>query len=180
MPEFREAEEAVQTRINTLMKVGEKGKRTVDDFHRELGLLVWDKCGMSRSKDGLEEAIAKIPGIRSEFKENCRIPGSASSLNMELEKAGRVEDFMDFAEMMCHDALDREESCGGHFREEYQFTDKDPEVQNGYTNAGEAKRRDEEFQYVSAWGDKGPGVKPELYKEELNFEEVKPSVRSYK
>lgn len=180
MPEFKEAEEAVNTRINNLMKVGEKGKRTVDDFHRELGLLVWDKCGMSRSKEGLEEAIAKIPEIRSEFNENVRIPGSASSLNMELEKAGRVGDFIDFAEMMCHDALDREESCGGHFREEYQFTEDDPEVKSGFTNPGEAKRRDEEYQYVAAWGDKGPGNKPELNKEDLDFEEVKPSVRSYK
>ncbi|MDF1812284.1 MAG: fumarate reductase/succinate dehydrogenase flavoprotein subunit [Verrucomicrobiales bacterium] len=180
MPEFREAEESVHDRVNLLMKNGTKGTRTVDSFHRELGLLMWDKCGMARNKAGLEEAIAKIPGIREDFWANVKIPGDSTQVNMELEKAGRVADFIDFAEMTCHDALNREESCGGHFREEYQFTEDDPDVKSGYTNPGEAKRRDDEFSYVAAWGDNGPGKKPELIKEELEFEAVKPSVRSYK
>ena len=179
-PAFREAREAVEQRIGRLIKTGEKGKRTVDSFHRELGLLTWEKCGMSRCKEGLEEAISKIPGIREEFWDNVKIPGGAGSLNMELEKAGRVADFIDFAEMMCHDALHREESCGGHFREEYQFTEEDEEVRSGYTNPGEAKRRDDEFCYVAAWNDQGPGVRPELIKEDLEFENVKLAVRSYK
>ena len=180
LPEFKEAEDAVNQRVSNLMKVGETGKRSVDSFHRELGLLIWDKCGMARNKAGLEEAISKIPAIREEFQQNVRIPGSASAMNMELEKAGRVEDFIDFAELMCYDALDREESCGGHFREESQYTEADEEVSSGYTNPGEAKRNDERFTYVSAWGYTGQGNKPELNKEQLDFEEVKPSVRSYK
>lgn len=180
MSEFKEAEEAVKSRIDGLVSVGEKGRRTVDSFHRELGLLVWDKCGMARNREGLEEAIAKIPEIRSEFHENVRIPGTASHLNMELEKAARVQDFIDFAEMTCHDALDREESCGGHFREEHQFTEADEEVKSGHTGPGEAKRRDDEFSYVAAWGDAGPGNRPQLNKEDLVYEAVKPSVRSYK
>ncbi len=179
-PEFREAEEAVNCRIKSLMKNGGNGKRTVDSFHRELGLLVWDKCGMARNQSGLEEALAKIPKIREEFWQCVKIPGAASNMNVELEKAGRVADFIDFAEMTCYDALNREESCGGHFREEYQFTEADEDVKSGYTNPGEAKRRDDLFAYVAAWGDKGPGIKPELNKEDLIFEALKPSVRSYK
>ncbi|MDF1751362.1 MAG: fumarate reductase/succinate dehydrogenase flavoprotein subunit [Verrucomicrobiales bacterium] len=179
-PAFREAEEAVNARIGQLMKNGASGTRTVDSFHRELGFLMWDKCGMGRTKEGLEEAISKIPAIREDFWANVKIPGSTSSLNMELEKAGRVADFIDFAEMTCHDALNREESCGGHFREEYQFTEEDEDVKSGFTNPGEAKRRDDEFSYVAAWGDNGPGKKPELHKENLEFEAVTPSVRSYK
>ncbi|MCH1410074.1 MAG: fumarate reductase/succinate dehydrogenase flavoprotein subunit [Verrucomicrobiales bacterium] len=176
--EFVEAEKAVKDRIEKLLSIN--GKRAVDSFHRELGLLIWDKCGMSRSKDGLEEALERLSEIRKEFWENVRIPGSGEGVNMELEKAGRVADFIDFAEVMIHDALDREESCGGHFREEYQFTKNDEDVKSGYTNEGEAKRRDDEYCYVSAWEYKGPGEKPFLHKEELEFENVELAVRSYK
>ncbi|MEM6916251.1 MAG: fumarate reductase/succinate dehydrogenase flavoprotein subunit [Verrucomicrobiota bacterium] len=177
-PEFAAAEAAVRERIEKLLSI--QGEKTVDSFHRELGLLVWDKCGMARTKEGLEEALKRIPEIRKEFWENVRIPGTAEGVNMELEKAGRVADFIDFAEVLCYDALDREESCGGHFREEYQFTKDDEAVQSGYTNEGEAKRRDDEFAYVSAWEYSGPGEEPILHKEKLEFENVKLSVRSYK
>jgi len=177
-PEFAEAEAEVKARIEKLLSI--KGTKTVDSFHRELGLLVWDKCGMARTKEGLEEALRKIPEIRKDFWENVKIPGSADGVNMELEKAGRVADFIDFAEVMCHDALDREESCGGHFREEYQFTKDDEAVQSGFTNEGEAKRRDDEFAYVSAWEYTSPGEEPILHKEKLVYESVKLSVRSYK
>ncbi|MGY8642044.1 MAG: fumarate reductase/succinate dehydrogenase flavoprotein subunit [Verrucomicrobiales bacterium] len=177
-PEFDEAEKAVRERIDKLMSI--QGERTVDSFHRELGMLVWDKCGMERTDEGLREALEKIPKIREEFWTNVRIPGAANGLNMELEKAGRVADFIDFAELLCTDALDRAESCGGHFRAEYQFTDEDPEVKSGFTNPGEAKRLDEEFAYVAAWEYGGEGKLPKLHKEELEYEAVELSVRSYK
>ncbi len=177
-PEFKQVEKEVKDRISQLMSVN--GTKSVDSFHRELGMLVWDKCGMARTDAGLKEALAKIPKIREDFWKNVRVPGTADSTNMELEKAWRVADFIDFAEIMCHDALAREESCGGHFREEYQFTNEDEDVKNGYTNPGEAKRRDEEFAYVSAWEFKGPGVPPVLHKEPLEYEAVELSVRSYK
>ncbi|MCB1063592.1 MAG: fumarate reductase/succinate dehydrogenase flavoprotein subunit [Verrucomicrobiae bacterium] len=177
-PAFDEAETAVRERTSKLLSI--QGKRTVDSFHRELGLLVWDKCGMARTKEGLEEAIAKIPAIREEFWQNVRVPGDGDNLNAELEKAGRVADFLEFGELMCYDALDREESCGGHFREEYQFTEDDEAVKSGYTNPGEAMRRDDEFCHVSAWESTGVGNKPKLHKEKLEFESVKLSVRSYK
>ena len=135
---------------------------------------------MARTKEGLEEALKRIPEIRKDFWENVKIPGTAEGVNMELEKAGRVADFIDFAEVLCHDALNREESCGGHFREEYQFTKDDEAVQSGFTNEGEAKRRDDEFAYVSAWEYTEPGEEPILHKEKLVYEEVKLSVRSYK
>ena len=175
---FDEAENAVRERLDKFLSI--QGKRTVDSFHRELGLLIWDKCGMSRSKAGLEEAIKTVPKIREEFWNNVRVPGTSDSFNAELEKAGRVADFLEFGELMCYDALDREESCGGHFREEYQFTEDDDDVKSGYTNPGEAKRRDKEFSYVSAWESTGVGNPPKLHKEALVFEEVTPSVRSYK
>jgi succinate dehydrogenase / fumarate reductase flavoprotein subunit len=177
-PEFAAAEKDVKERIEKLLSI--QGSKSVDSFHRELGLLVWDKCGMSRSKEGLEEALKRIPEIRKDFWENVRIPGTGDGVNMELEKAGRVADFIDFAEVMCHDALAREESCGGHFREEYQFTKDDEEVKSGHTGEGEAKRRDDEFCYVSAWEYKGAGEPPVLHKEPLEYEAVKLSVRSYK
>ena len=177
-PAFEEAEKAVSDRIEKLLSI--KGNRTVDSFHRELGLLVWDKCGMTRSKEGLEEAIEKIPKIREEFWSNVKIPGTGENLNAELEKAGRVADFLEFGELMCRDALDREESCGGHFREEYQFTEDDRDVKSGYTNAGEAKRRDDEYSYVAAWEYTGDDSPPKLHKEELEFDAVEQSVRSYK
>ena len=165
-PEFKKAVEDVTERMTKLMSI--KGKRTVDSFHRELGLLVWDKCGMARNKAGLEEALKRIPELRKEFWENVIVPGEANFANPELEKAGRVADFMEFAELLCKDALEREESCGGHFREEYQYDD------------GEAKRNDDQYAYAAAWGYTGDLSAPELHKEELKFEEVKLSVRSYK
>jgi succinate dehydrogenase / fumarate reductase flavoprotein subunit len=165
-PAFKQALEDANGRIQNLLAA--KGKRTVDSFHRELGLLVWDKCGMARNRDGLEEALRRIPEIRAEFWENVIVPGSGAAANPELEKAGRVADFMEFAELLCRDALDREESCGGHFREEHQFSD------------GEAKRDDDNFCYVSAYEYSGDLSKPILHKEHLNFEEVHLSVRSYK
>jgi succinate dehydrogenase / fumarate reductase flavoprotein subunit len=122
-PEFKKVENEVKDRLKSLLDI--KGTKSVDSFHRELGLLVWDKCGMARDRAGLEEALERIPEIRNEFWTNVRIPGSANGLNSELEKAGRVADFIDFAEVLCHDALSREESCGGHFRTEHQFTEAD-------------------------------------------------------
>lgn len=177
-PEFKEAEKDVTDRIEKLMSI--QGNKPVDAFHRELGLLVWDECGMARSEEGLKNALKRIPEIRKDFWENVRIPGKADGMNMELEKAGRVADFIDFAELMMHDALDREESCGGHFRVEHQFTKDDEAVKSGYTNEGEAMRRDDEYCYVSAWESNGPGETPTLHKEELEFESVELSVRSYK
>ncbi len=176
-PEFKQAEEEARGRVNKLLNV--KGKRTVDSFHRELGMTMWDKCGMARSREGLDEAIAKIPKIREEFWENVRVPGSGTTNNMELEKAGRVADFLEFAEVMCYDARHREESCGGHFRLEHQFFPNDPEVVAGNTQAGEAKRNDDEFTYVAAWEYKGEGIAPVLHKEPLVFEDVHVSIRSY-
>ncbi len=176
-PEFKATEAEAKERISRLFSI--QGKRTVDSFHRELGMIMWDKCGMARSADGLKEALAKIPQIREEFWNNVRIPGSGSSVNAELEKAGRVADFLEFGEVMCHDALDREESCGGHFRVEHQFTDADPEVKEGKTQPGEAKRHDDKFSYVSCWEYKGDTQAPILHKETLAYEETKVSIRSY-
>lgn len=177
-PAFAEALNAVEERSSKLLSI--KGKRTVDDFHRELGKIMWDKCGMSRSREGLLEALDQIPKLRAEFWSDVRVPGSTGSFNSELEKAGRVADFLEFAEMMCLDALEREESCGGHFREEFQYTENDQEVQSGYLSPGEAKRDDENFSFVSAWEFKGLDQAPELHKENLDWETVQPSVRSYK
>jgi len=177
-PEFKAAEKEVTDRINELLSI--KGEKSVDSFHRELGQIMWDKCGMERTREGLSEAIERIPQIREEFWKNVRIPGDADEMNSELEKAGRLADYFEFAELMCHDALNREESCGGHFRGEHQFTNESPEVIDGTTQAGEAMRHDDQFQYVAAWEYKGPGAKPDLHKEELTFEFVTPSIRSYK
>jgi succinate dehydrogenase / fumarate reductase flavoprotein subunit len=176
-PEFKATEAAVRERTGKLLAI--QGSRTVDDFHRELGKVMWDNCGMARSREGLSEALAKIPAIREEFWKNVRIPGGREHANMELEKAGRVADFLEFAEIMCYDARDREESCGGHFRVEHQFFDKDPEVIAGTTQAGEAKRDDTNFGHVSAWEYKGPDTTPVLHKEALKFEDVHVSIRSY-
>ncbi|MDB6137451.1 MAG: succinate dehydrogenase or fumarate reductase, flavoprotein subunit [Verrucomicrobiaceae bacterium] len=165
-PEFTKALEEVNARTNRLLTI--KGKRTVDSFHRELGLLVWDKCGMARTREGLQEAIDRIPVLREEFWNNVTVPGSGPEVNQELEKAGRVADFLEFAELLCIDAQQREESCGGHFRSEYQYPD------------GEAKRNDEEFAYAAAWEYTGDFGKPKLNKEELTFEAVHLAVRSYK
>ncbi|KPV51667.1 succinate dehydrogenase [Kouleothrix aurantiaca] len=161
-----EAEFDVKQRNKRLL--GIKGKRTVDSFHRELGKLMWDKCGMARNATGLREALAKIPEIRAEFWENVNVPGSADELNQALEKAGRVSDFMELAELMCRDALDRTESCGGHFREESQ------------TREGEALRDDEHFAYVAAWQYDGSNRPEIMNKETLDFEYVHLAQRSYK
>jgi len=164
-PAFAEAEKAVADRINQLMNI--KGKQTVESFHKRLGKIMWDKCGMARNAEGLKQAIAEIQQLKKEFWSDVRIPGDINEINPELDKAGRVADFIELGELMCIDALQRNESCGGHFREESQ------------TAEGEADRRDNEFSYVSAWELKGDH-QWELHKEELNFEVAKPSQRSYK
>jgi succinate dehydrogenase / fumarate reductase flavoprotein subunit len=144
------------------------GKRTVDSFHRELGKLMWDYCGMARTAEGLRQALSQIPLLRAEFWRNVNVPGSATELNQALEKAGRVADFLELGELMCRDALHREESCGGHFRMEYQTPD------------GEALRNDDEYAYVAAWEYMGLDREPVLQKEELEFEYVSLAQRSYK
>ena len=164
-PEFKKVEQEVRDRVRKLL--GVNGTRSVDSFHRELGKLLWDKCGMARDKAGLEYALKRIPELRAEFWKDVRVLGTGESLNQSLEKAGRVADFLEFAELMVRDALHREESCGGHFRVEYQ-------------DAGEAKRDDDHFAYVAAWEYKGEGAAPELHKEPLVFENVKLATRSYK
>jgi succinate dehydrogenase / fumarate reductase flavoprotein subunit len=160
------ARKSVKPRLKKLLEVG--ADTTVDTFHRELGLLCWDHCGMARNKDGLEEALEKIPELRERFWKEVRIPGTGESLNTELEKAGRVADFFELAELMVRDAHNREESCGGHFREEHA------------TEEGEARRDDENFAYAAAWEWNGVDEKPTLHKEALEFEYVKLSQRSYK
>ena len=165
-PDVAGAEAAVNDRVRKLLAI--KGKRTVDSFHRELGKLLWDKCGMARRAEGLREAIQRIPGLREEFWRNVNVPGSDAELNQALEKAGRVADFLELGELVCRDALHREESCGGHFREEYQTED------------GEARRDDERFAYVAAWEWRGEGQDPRLHQEPLAFENVKLATRSYK
>ena len=165
-PECRRAEEEVAAYTRRLLDI--KGKRTVDSFHRELGKLMWDYCGMARNRSGLQKALEKIPELRAEFWRNVNVPGSDAELNQALEKAGRVADFLELGELMCRDALHREESCGGHFREEFQTED------------GEALRDDEHFAYVAAWEYKGPDRSPELHKEPLDFEYVHLAQRSYK
>ena len=162
----RQTQNEVEERINKLLSI--RGRRTPDSFHRELGALVWDQCGMARTKAGLELALSKIPALREEFWQNLSVPGTGQELNQSLEKAGRVADFLEFAELMCRDALHRNESAGGHFREEYQTED------------GEAKRNDDEFSYVAAWEYTGNLSSPKLNKEPLTFEYVHPSQRSYK
>ena len=165
-PEFKEAIDKVDTLVNKLLSI--KGKKTVDEFHRELGLTMWEYCGMSRNEPGLKKAKAKIQALKKEFWENVNVLGSATELNQELEKAGRVADFMELGELMVDDALSRSESCGGHFREESATPD------------GEAMRKDDEFTYVSAWEYKGENQQEELHKELLIFENVKLTQRSYK
>jgi succinate dehydrogenase / fumarate reductase flavoprotein subunit len=135
---------------------------------------------MARDKEGLQFALKEINRIREDFWKNVRVPGTADGLNSELEKAGRVADFCEFAYTLCYDALEREESCGGHFRSESQFSEDDEAVKEGKTGVGEAKRRDDEFQYVSAWEFTGAGKDPVLHREDLEFESVQPSIRSYK
>jgi succinate dehydrogenase / fumarate reductase flavoprotein subunit len=164
--EFKRAEAEVAARTKRLLAI--RGKRTVDSFHRELGQIMWNQCGMARNRAGLEDALQRIPALREEFWRNVNVPGSGETLNQALEKAGRVGDFLELAELICRDALDREESCGGHFREEYQTED------------GEAKRDDEHFAYVAAWEWTGENSAPRLHKEPLDFEYVHLAQRSYK
>ncbi|GEP92170.1 succinate dehydrogenase subunit A [Chitinophaga terrae (ex Kim and Jung 2007)] len=164
-PAFVAAEQKVKDTLNRLINI--KGTKSVDHFHKKLGKIMWDKCGMARNEQGLKEAIEEIKALRAEFYKDVRIPGGLNEMNPELEKAGRVADFLELGELMCIDALNRRESCGGHFREESQTED------------GEAKRDDENFSYVAAWEYKGPSDYV-LHKEPLVFEEVKPSQRSYK
>jgi succinate dehydrogenase / fumarate reductase flavoprotein subunit len=152
-PAFVEAEKNVQDQINKFLSI--KGSKSVDYFHKRLGKIMWDKCGMARNKEGLTWAIAEIQKLRKEFWSDLRVPGDANEFNPELEKAGRVADFIELGELMCIDALNRNESCGGHFREEYQ------------TEEGEALRDDENYAYVAAW-------------EELKYENIKIAQRSYK
>jgi succinate dehydrogenase flavoprotein subunit len=162
---FAAAEKNIRDTIDTLMNI--KGTKSVDHFHKRLGKIMWDKCGMARNEKGLKEAIEEIKTLRNDFWKDVRIPGNANEFNPELEKAGRVADFLELGELMCMDALNRNESCGGHFREEYQ------------TEEGEAKRDDENFAYVAAWENKGNN-NWELHKEELKFENIKIAQRSYK
>ncbi len=167
-PEFQKAESEVQGRIKKILDVD--GKRSLDSFHRELGLLLWDKCGMSRHEKGLREALQKIPELREQFWRDVRVPGDGEDFNQSLERAGRVADFLEFAELMCTDALARDESCGAHFREEHQ------------TPEGEALRDDENHATVFAWefqGDDRIGS-PKLHREPLHFETVHLTQRSYK
>jgi succinate dehydrogenase / fumarate reductase flavoprotein subunit len=165
-PAFREALDGVQARTARLLAVG--GKRSADSFHKELGHIMWEKCGMARNAAGLRQALEAIPKLREEFWRDIVIPGTGAELNQSLEKAGRVADFLEFAELVCTDALHREESCGGHFREEHQTAD------------GEAKRDDANFAYVAAWEYAGDGRAPVLNKEPLEFENIHLSTRSYK
>ncbi|MDR1859532.1 MAG: fumarate reductase/succinate dehydrogenase flavoprotein subunit [Bacteroidales bacterium] len=165
-PEFAEAEAGVTKRFEKLLAI--KGARSVDSIHKELGIIMWDFVGMARNKDGLKQAVEKIDAIRKEFWTNVRIPGNTDGMNVELEKASRLADFIEIGSLMARDAYNREESCGGHFREEYQ------------TEEGEALRQDDKFSYVSCWKYAGDGQEPELVKEPLDYEFVKRAQRNYK
>ncbi len=165
-PAIQESIDSVTGIITKLLDIN--GTRTPDYFHRELGKIMWDDCGMARTEAGLRKALERIPELREQFWQDLRVPGDNAMLNQSLEKAGRIADFMELGELMCLDALTRDESCGGHFREEHQ------------TEEGEAVRDDENFSFVSAWEHTGQASKPELHKEPLEFEYVKPTVRSYK
>jgi succinate dehydrogenase / fumarate reductase flavoprotein subunit len=165
-PEFRKSVEDVNAQTNKLLAVN--GKRTVNDLYHELGAVMFEDVGMARSDASLKHALKRISEIREEFWNNVNVSGVSKELNQQLENAGRVADFLEFAEMLTTDALDREESCGGHFRVEHQ------------TEEGEAVRDDENFTYAAAWEFKGVGVKPELHKEPLKFENIHLAVRSYK
>ncbi|MEO1713326.1 MAG: FAD-binding protein, partial [Bacteroidota bacterium] len=165
-PEFDEAEKSVKDRMDQLMGIG--GNQSAESFHRRLGKIMWDYCGMSRNADGLKKARKMVQDLRKEFYEDLYVPGDQKDYNPELEKAYRVADFLELGELMIVDALDRNESCGGHFREEYQ------------TEEGEAMRNDEDYAYVAAWEWPEVGQEPVLHKEELIFENVELKTRSYK
>jgi succinate dehydrogenase / fumarate reductase flavoprotein subunit len=164
--EFNAAETRVKDRISKLLRLD--GKRSLESFHRELGGILWKACGMSRNQSVLLDALDRIPKLREEFWQHAAIPGGAEELNMSLEKAGRIADFLELGELMCRDALARDESCGCHFREEHQ------------TAEGEAQRNDEQFCFVTAWQYQGDEEEPVQHHEALHFQEVKPSERSYK
>jgi len=177
-PAFDEAEKSVRDRIEKLLSI--KGDESPRSFHQRLGKIMWDKCGMARSKEGLEEAIKELQALRKEFWTRVKVLGDGDELNQELERAGRVADFLEFGELLCRDALMREESCGGHFRVEHQSMPDDPEVKEGLISEGEAKRDDENFAFVGVWEYQGDDVEPKLNKESLTYEEVKMATRSYK
>jgi succinate dehydrogenase / fumarate reductase flavoprotein subunit len=164
-PEFKKCEDEVRSSINKYLSIN--GKKTCTEFMRELGSLMWENCGMARTKESLESNLQKIPALREEFWKNVKVTGTSADFNQQLENAGRTADFLEFAELMCRDALHRNESCGGHFREEYQ-------------ELGEAQRDDVNYCYVGAWEFKGVGKEPELHKEPLKFENVHLAIRSYK
>ncbi len=165
-PEFDAAEKAVQARIDKLFAI--KGKKTVDSIHKKLGNIMWDNVGMARDEAGLKKAIKEIAELREDFYKNVCVPGTQLEFNQELEKALRLEDFFEIGTLMAYDALNRKESCGGHFRVESQ------------TEEGEAKRDDANYMYVAAWEYKGEGVEPELHKEPLNYEFIEVKTRNYK
>jgi succinate dehydrogenase / fumarate reductase flavoprotein subunit len=165
-PEFKQAEQEVKDRIAKILSI--KGTRTVDELHRDLGLTIWNYCGMSRTKEGLEHAREHVKKLKNEFWTNVKVVGTNEEMNQTLEKALRLADFIELGALMIEDALDRNESCGGHFREEYQTPD------------GEAQRNDELYAYVAAWQYAGENAPEVLVKEPLVFENVKPSTRSYK
>ncbi|MBQ0005908.1 MAG: fumarate reductase/succinate dehydrogenase flavoprotein subunit, partial [Alistipes sp.] len=165
-PEFAEAEKNVKDRLEKILNI--KGKQTVDYFHKKLGNIMWEYVGMARCEEGLKKAIVEIEKLQKEFWSDVYVPGTETEFNQELEKALRLADFFVIGDLMARDALNRMESCGGHFRVEMQ------------TEEGETKRDDVNFAYVSAWEYKGEGTEPVLHKEDLNFEFVKPSTRNYK
>jgi len=163
---FKESIEGIENMTEKLLSIN--GKKSATEFHHELGRIMWDSVGMSRIEAGLKTALEKIPALRAEFWDNVKVTGTGKALNQELEKAGRVADFLEFGELMARDALERKESCGGHFREEFQ------------TQEGEATRDDKNFSYVAAWEFNGVDKAPEMHKEPLEFENVELAVRSYK
>jgi succinate dehydrogenase / fumarate reductase flavoprotein subunit len=165
-PEFEETEKAAIDRLEKLISI--KGKQTASSFHKRLGKIMWDYCGMTRNEEGLKKALTLISDLKKEFWSDLKVTGTIMELNPELEKAGRVADYLEFASLLVNDALERRESCGAHFREEFQTPD------------GEAQRNDEKFAYVAAWEYAGEGNPHILHKEELKFEEVEMKVRSYK
>ncbi len=176
---FKEAEENVQTMTKRLL--GNKGKRTPDSFHKELGKLMWEHCGMARNDASLQKGIKAIGALREAYWKEVNVLGESNDWNQSLERAGRIADFIELGELMCRDALMREESCGGHFREEYQYTPDDPETKQGLVNPGDVKRRDDQFAFVAGWEYAGaPDKAPILNKEPLVYEEVTMSTRSYK
>jgi len=165
-PEVKESLDKVRGRVDQLISV--KGKRSARSYHKKLGQIMWEYAGMARNEKGLNKAIGEIQDLRDDFNKDLMVPGSGDRLNVELERAGRVKDFLDFGELLCRDALERRESCGGHFREEFQ------------TAEGEATRDDENFAHAAVWEYQGHGKIPKRHKEELFFDNVKLAVRSYK